>query len=229
MPRENQMELKDWIVPSVTLIGFFIVARLNLRNEIAKKGLEIRSSRLETTAEECDKALESLLHYAQTITTVIEVRYTLIEEPKKNNNENLNISIGELHKIKYTLDQSSQKFDIEAMQRAKRIISFHYSQEFDKWRKYTLQPQQKIMEFFMITQVGTTPIDLKNKIRTKAEAFEFTSTLRKQCEELIFYREDLTERLADEFYLITTPYKKKATLKNFISKMKDSYNTFFYG
>lgn len=73
-------ELKDVLTPLVTLAGVWLGARFTLRNELNKKALKIRTSRLESIAEDCNDTLNGFLNYAGAMLHQTEIGFRMLRE-----------------------------------------------------------------------------------------------------------------------------------------------------
>lgn len=223
------MELKDLITPLVTLTGVWLAARFTLRNEISKKALEIRTSRLETLSSECTQALYNVSNYLNTLCMIVESKYMLLHEryPQLSESE-LQVPAIELARWKDELDDSDRKLKTELLDSCRSQLSFHHPHERIQWEYHVTMPLVALENFFFITSPTGALVDMKGKSRSKAEALAITADIKHRANEQLGYVQQMTRRFADEFYQLTQP-QKTLTLKDYIGRVRDKVKHFFFG
>lgn len=152
------MELHDLMTPVFTLVGVWMAARFTLRNEISKKSLEIRASRMEQLAAECDECLTGLINPVGMLASMLESEFTVVctlNRPKKGV-----VAVSELNKLIAMPDGSKWQLNADKLSQCRQKLSFHRSGDLHLWTGTVGATLKQINQFFMVTLPGEPVRDM---------------------------------------------------------------------
>lgn len=197
------MELNIILTPLVTLAGVWLGARYALRNEIIKKSIEIRASRIEQLAAECDDCLTGLINHAGMIASRVDSEFTVVSTLRRSLQGTVTVS--ELNRLFEPLDGSPWKLNADQLSKCRQKLSFHRPADLHLWTAAVGETLTHMYQFFMITMPGEEVRDMGGVERTEEDAMAFVRQLRLSLREITVLKKTLSENMALDFHRLTQP------------------------
>lgn len=202
MKEKTLMEMTVFITPAITLAGVWLGARYTLRNEIMKKSLEIRTSRIETLAAECDECLAGLADYVGAVASCLDSELTVVRTLKRLTGGS--IAVSELNTLTTMFDSGPWKPEADRLRRCRQNLAFHRPDDLRLWSETVVNTRKRINDFLMITQPGEPVRDMRGIDRSEEEIRAFIRQLQQAVRDIDAFREALSSDLAQEFRQLTT-------------------------
>ena len=193
----NYMSLiHDITTPVISLISVWLGARFALRNEIRKKELDARLSRLEALSGDCITALLNTSNYlgfiACTVNNGLAVFRASKSDPQHIPYETYCLWYEEA-------ERSSWKLDMSMLQKCQHALRFHRPVDALYWKERVDGSVDTVCEFFHVSRDSA-----KNPFRNKGaisitEVEAFIADMYRRCEMLRAYRNQLADQLSYEY------------------------------
>lgn len=191
-------EWKEFITPAITMAGFWIAARLALRNEIRKKALELEAVHLERLAVECDSCLRNLHLYCMRVERLL---HDLSDRYEKR------VTLAELTDGLQKSANAGTAIDLNAARMFQNTLELHRPDDFAEWKALIVPLLNHINNIHASPSLATDDCteELSRKYYSPEQAKIFNEELVSLASPLPAFRQQLFQRIAHDYRLLTHP------------------------
>lgn len=189
---------KDLITPVVTVTAVWLGAKLALSNDMRKKVLKLKTTRLEQLALECDRCVNNLHIICLKIHKIIE---DLSGEYTKR------ITLAEVTQCLKKSAEAGTVIDIEAGQQFQNTLELHRQTDFGEWKTLIfplLLHINKVLASPSLTNDDCTE-ELSRLYWEPEQAKSYNKELAVLAGPLPSYRQELFKRIADDYQALLHP------------------------
>ncbi|ELW2864729.1 hypothetical protein QMI71_003027 [Salmonella enterica] len=189
---------KDLITPVVTVTAVWLGAKLALSNDMRKKVLELKTTRLERLALECDSCVNNMHMNCMRIYKIIE---DLSGEYTRR------ITLAEVTLCLKKSADAGTVIDIKAGQQFQNTLEIHRQADFEEWKMLILpllQHLNKVLASPSLVNDDCTE-ELSRLYWEPEQAKSYNEELSMLAGPLPGYRQQLFKRIADDYHALLHP------------------------